>query len=152
MLPLLRQALQQARELGRSSPGRYRRDVTGWLIWAALGPSGRVKTKTTAAFVPASARSADAIVTDFGRLQGAVISLVLAAHGLPIDRVKLNSPFGRGARYNLYAALALVVRHQHRHLTQAERAAVQAGAALPNGPARVAVASGRVNDEPLATR
>ena len=67
-------------------------------------------------------------MADFERLQSEVIACVSAAEGLPIDNVKLASPFDARVRYNLYAALTLVPRHQHRHLLQAERAAGVAGA------------------------
>ena len=46
-----------------------------------------------------------------------------AAQDLPIDRVKMASPFDGRVKYNLYAAMTIVPRHQHRHLLQAERAA-----------------------------
>ncbi len=71
-------------------------------------------------------------MADFERLQADVIDCVSAANGLPIDRVKLVSPFDTRVRYNLYAALTLVPRHQHRHLLQAERAA---GVAVPDASA-----------------
>ena len=51
-----------------------------------------------------------------------MIAGVRQADGLPIDDVKIVSPFDDRVKYNLYAALTLVPRHQHRHLLQAERA------------------------------
>jgi hypothetical protein len=41
--------------------------------------------------------------------------------GLPVDRIKITSPFDARLKYNLYAALTILPRHQHRHLWQAER-------------------------------
>ena len=41
--------------------------------------------------------------------------------GRPIDRVKVTSPFNPRLRYNLYACLTILPRHQERHLWQAER-------------------------------
>ena len=70
-----------------------------------------------------SVENAEALVADFERLQSDVIACVSAAEGLPIDRIKLASPFDARVKYNLYSALTLVPRHQHRHLMQAERAA-----------------------------
>lgn len=60
---------------------------------------------------------------DFERLQADVIACVRAADGLPIDHIKLMSPFDPRVKYNLFAALTIIPRHQHRHLLQAERAA-----------------------------
>jgi hypothetical protein len=82
---------------------------------------GRVKT--TPAFVPKPGRSRTEILSDFVRLQAELISLVRSADGLPIDDVKIVSPFGGRMKYNAYSALVIVARHQHRHLEQAEEAA-----------------------------
>ena len=45
------------------------------------------------------------------------------ADGLPLDRILVESPFDARVRYNLYSALVMLPRHQHRHLDQAEAAA-----------------------------
>ncbi len=85
--------------------------------------NGRFKTKTAAAFVPSGERPIDALIADYERLQRELVALVRSADGLPIDRVKVHSPFDARARYNVYAALTILTRHQHRHLRQAEEAA-----------------------------
>jgi DinB superfamily len=46
--PLLREAVDRARALNASAPGRYRRDPVGWLLWKTMGPPVRVRTKTIA--------------------------------------------------------------------------------------------------------
>jgi len=43
------------------------------------------------------------------------------ADGLPVDRIRIASPFDARLKYSLYAALTILPRHQHRHLWQAER-------------------------------
>jgi hypothetical protein len=131
LLPLVRAGLHQAGE-GRRRASKYRRDLVGWLIWKVVAPSGGVRTRTVRAFTPAVDRSPESLLAEFGRLQADVIACVRAADGLPIDDVKLVSPFDARLRYNLYAALTMVPRHQHRHLLQAERAA---GVALPDASA-----------------
>jgi len=123
LLPRLRAGIAQAAERRRGAATRHRRDLVGWFMWKVLSPSIRLRTKTRAAFVPSGEKPPDALVADFERLQSEVIGCVSAAVGLPIDHVKLVSPFDARVRYNLYAALTLVPRHQHRHLLQAERAA-----------------------------
>lgn len=122
ILPLLWAGLQQARGHRGPTAARYRRDAVGWLIWKLVSPAGRVKTTTVSAFVPDGVEPAACLMTDFERLQEDAISCAREAAGLPIDRVKVVSPFDARLKYNLYAALSLVPRHQHRHLLQAERA------------------------------
>lgn len=130
LLPLLQSGLQQARDEGRGATSRYRRDLMGWLIWATIAPAHGWKTKTIPAFVPSGTTPLDTLIADFERLQAEVIACVREADGLPIDRIKLVSPFDARVKYNLYAVLTLVPRHQHRHLLQAERAAADVFAPL----------------------
>jgi hypothetical protein len=83
---------------------------------------GRFKLKTTAPFVPSGDRSAGELAAEFERLQAEQIALTRASDGLPIDRVKIVSPFDARLRYSIFAALSILPRHQHRHLWQAEQA------------------------------
>jgi hypothetical protein len=123
LLPVLRAGLQEAGDGHRGASSKYRRDVVGWLLWRMIPPSGGLRTRTVPSLVPAGEASPDAAIADFERLQSELISCVGAAEGLAIDRVRLLSPFDARVKCNLYAALTLVPRHQHRHLLQAERAA-----------------------------
>jgi len=119
-VPLLLQGLDEARRFGHGSGARYRRDIVGWLIWRAVSAPGRFKANTTSPFVPSGDRSADDLVAEFDRLQAAQIALTREADGLPIDRVTIVSPFNMRIRYNIFSALSILPRHQHRHLWQAE--------------------------------
>lgn len=126
-LPLLRAAVAEGRirKLGRVA--RYRRDLLGWLISLMSGPMlviggfrfGRVKT--TPAFVPGSGLDRDEVIADFDQLQTEQIGVARAADGLPLNDLKIVSPFDARVRYNAYSALVILPRHQHRHLAQAER-------------------------------
>lgn len=128
-LPLLRDAVASAREVRRSPRKHYRHDVLGRFLSSMFGPLrhlGKFKigrVKTTPAFVPKPGRSRTEILSDFVRLQAELISLIQSADGLPLDDVKIVSPFGGRMRYGAYSALVIVSRHQHRHLEQAEEAA-----------------------------
>ena len=128
-IPLLRDAIASAGEIRHSPTKHYRHDALGWFLSMMFGPLrhlGRfklVRVKTTPAFVPKPGRSRTEILSDFVRHQGALISLVRSADGLPIDRVRIISPFGGRMRYSAYSALVIVSRHEHRHLEQAEEAA-----------------------------
>jgi hypothetical protein len=123
MVPLVRAGIDQARRSGRSAQARYRRDFVGWLLWKGLGPGKGFKTKTIPAWVPSGDRHPGELVSEFERWQTQQIALVRDADGLPIDRVKIASPVDARARYNVFAALSILARHQHRHLWQAEQAA-----------------------------
>jgi hypothetical protein len=128
-IPLLRDAVARAGEVRHSPTRHYRHDALGWFLSVMFGPLRRLgkfkigRVKTTPAFVPRPGRSRTEILSDFVRLQTELISLVQSANGLPIDHVKIVSPFGGRMKYNAYSALVIVSRHQHRHLEQAEEAA-----------------------------
>ena len=122
MLPLIRQGVEEARRLHRSPGARYRRDTMGWLLWRSISSPGRFKSKTIPAFVPSGDRSADDIIAEFDRLQAEQIVVTRQAEGLPVDRVKIVSPFNARVRYSVFSALSILPRHQHRHLWQAEQA------------------------------
>jgi len=123
MVPLVRAGIEEARRRGGSAPSRYRRDFLGWLLWKGLGPGKGFKTKAIPAWIPQGDRRPDELVAEFERWQAEQIALVQQADGLPIQTVKITSPVDVRARYNVFAALSIMARHQHRHLWQAEQAA-----------------------------
>jgi len=122
-LPRIDQALARAEQLPGRSPARYRRDLIGWMLWRAMGPPVRVKTKTTAPFVPTNVRSVSALIQEFERLQEEQLQRLTRADGLPLDAVRVASPFNAKVKYNLYSCLSILPRHEHRHLWQAEQVA-----------------------------
>jgi hypothetical protein len=130
-IPLLRDAVARAGEARPSPTKHYRHDALGWFLskmFGSLRHLGKfrfMRVKTTPAFVPKAGRSRTEVLSDFVRLQTDLISLVRSADGLPIDDVKIVSPFGGRMKYGAYSAMVIVARHQHRHLEQAEAAARQ---------------------------
>ena len=125
ILPLLRDGVERAQPARTAGP--FRRDALGWLIAKAIAPASPVRMRSEPAFVPVVEQSAEMAIAEFDRLQDALVACVRAAEHRSIDSVAIVSPFdARGLRYNLYSALTLVARHQHRHLLQAERAARRA--------------------------
>ena len=133
-LPLFRDASVEARQLGGDPVTRYRKDALGSIMSMMIGPMHHlgklrlVKVKTTPPFVPQGGQSRTALLSEFVRLQGDIITLIRAADGLPLDRVKIVSPFGGRMKYSAYSALVIIPRHQHRHIDQAEEAAGKAAA------------------------
>lgn len=123
LLPRLDDALEQARSLGVPAPSRYRHDPLGWLLWLASGPPARLRSRTAAAFVPSGTDAPGELRATFEQLQAEQLARVQAADGLPLQKVRIVSPFDPRVRYSLYSALTILARHQHRHLWQAEQVA-----------------------------
>jgi hypothetical protein len=126
---VLRQALAEHHDQKGSAPARYRRDPIGWLLWRTMGPPVRMGMKTTAPFIPQAVMPAIELAGEFERLQREQIACVEQADGLPLQKIRIRSPFNERVRYNLYSALSILPRHQHRHLWQAE----ETGKLLPRG-------------------
>lgn len=122
MVPIIQQGIEEARAARGKAGDRYRRDLVGWLLWKSISTPGRFKAKTIPAFVPTSDRPAEEVIAEFERLQAQQIALTRSAEGVAIDRVKIVSPFNARIRYNIFSALSILPRHQHRHLWQAEQA------------------------------
>jgi hypothetical protein len=126
-IPLLRRALEAAPKRSVTT-GRYRRDFLGWLFSTLVGPTpkigkGRIfRVKTTSEFSPAATGPRVDVVGEFDRLQDDLVTLTREADGLPLEEMMIVSPFGGKIRYNYYAALRILPRHQQRHLVQAEDA------------------------------
>ena len=128
-VPLLRDAVSRARKSSKPPRKHYRRDPLGWLFSMMIGPIrglGKLhmpRVKTSPPFVPKPGRSKSEILSDFVRLQAELSALIRSGDGLPLDDVKIVSPFGGRMKYSAYSALIIVARHQNRHIDQAEAAA-----------------------------
>jgi hypothetical protein len=121
-IPVIEQALAQARAAGGPAPRRYRRDLLGWFLWRIMPPPVRfMRTRSKPGFVPTATLPPEQIRARFERIQDSLLALTAASDGLPIDRIRIVSPVDPRARYNLFAALGILARHQHRHLWQAEQ-------------------------------
>ena len=120
--PLLREGIASGRRIDGPRPNRYRRDPIGWLVWRAAGPPVRFRVKTTTPFVPNGTNTPSRLVDEFDRLQEEHVACVGEADGLPLGRIKITSPFDARVKYNLFACLTILPRHQHRHVWQAEQA------------------------------
>jgi len=122
-LPLLDAAIEQGRELPSLTriPKRYRRDAVGWLLWRTMGPPVRFRTRTIAEFNPSGEFPRQQLLNDFDQLQAQQIHRVRESGGLPLDQVRVTSPFNPKISYNLYSCFSILSRHQHRHLWQAGR-------------------------------
>jgi hypothetical protein len=120
--PLLEQAIARGRRLGGRPPARYRRDPIGWILWRLAGPPVKRRVKTTPPFVPRATASTAETVAEFDQWRKCQLNLLGRADGLPLGRIWITSPFDARLRYNTYACLTILPRHDHRHLWQAEQA------------------------------
>lgn len=120
MLPPIEAAVAEARQFPRAAR-RLRRDPVGWLLAKFVGPEYKGRMPTTPPMMPAQELDPVQVVAEFERWQARTHELLVQCDGVPVDRVKLTSPFNARVRYNIYAGLLILARHQHRHLQQAER-------------------------------
>ncbi len=128
MVPRIRAALVEARAMPPIGTRAYRAGAAGWLLASMMGPVPVVlgvklgKVRTPPPFVPGSELPRPAVVAECRRWQEEEVALLRDAVGLAIDRVSILSPFAANVRYDGYSSLRTVVRHELRHLVQAERA------------------------------
>lgn len=119
-LPVLRKAIDSGRLAADKKP-RARMDVMGSVLRWFMEPPMRMRTKTTAPFVPRSVRAKADAFGEFASLQEKLIDLLREARNADLRR-KLVSPFDKRVRYNIFSAFRIVAAHQRRHLWQAEQA------------------------------
>jgi hypothetical protein len=121
-IPVLREAIDDARARGIRSAKDPRMDVLGKLLKWFLEPPIRKKVKTRAPFVPRSVRAKAEAFGEFSSLQSKLVDLLEECRGLDLRRIKVVSPFDKRVRYNLYSAFKILAAHERRHLWQAEQA------------------------------
>ena len=120
-LPLIRQGIAEGKALGRTTAVRFRRDPVGWLLWRTARPPVRHRVRTTAPFVPSGREPRAPTLDTFDRLQAEQVRSVQEAEGLPLDRIRITSPFNARLRYSLFSCFTILPRHQQRHIWQAEQ-------------------------------
>jgi len=132
-IPLLRRALESVPRSPENATRRHRRDFLGWLFGTLVGPLPRLRkrrlgrVKTSRDFIPTVTPDRAEAIAEFDRLQADLLSLTRLAEGFPLNEMRIVSPFGGRIKYNVYSALWILPRHQHRHLGQAEDAATARG-------------------------
>jgi hypothetical protein len=124
-IPIIDDAIREGREMGVRLTTPPRRDLIGWLLAKWLEPPYRLRSKTTAPFVPARIEPMADVLERFDYLQGELLVRIDRAQGLPLERLRVVSPFNAKVKYNLYSAFRLMPVHQRRHLWQAEQIRAQ---------------------------
>jgi hypothetical protein len=124
-IPLLRFALEIDNRVHKP-PKHYRRDPMGWLLYWTMGELPRFagirfgRVKTTSEFVPAATLVREMVVAEFNTFQHELVMLTHRAEQRDIEKLRIISPFSPRISYNVYSCLAMLPRHQNRHLAQAE--------------------------------
>ena len=125
-IPRTRAAIAEAKAMNAPKTPKYRKDLPGGFFAMMVGPIpllGKIrigKVKTTNDFVPNGSHPKRSTLANFKRDQDTLIELTREGDGLPVDKVKIKSPFGEKISYNLYSAFVILHRHEHRHLDQAQ--------------------------------
>lgn len=122
-LPVLRKAIEAGRNKNKKASAP-RMDVIGSVLRWFMEPPMRMRTKTSAPFVPKSVRAKADAFGDFASLQEKLIDMLREARNADL-RQKLISPFDKRVRYNVFSAFRIVAAHQRRHLWQAEQAVAE---------------------------
>lgn len=121
-LPVLRNAIDDARKRGLKGGKRPSMDFLGRILRWFMEPPVRTRMKTRAPFVPKGVRAKTESLNEFLSLQDALLELLREAETISMSRVKIVSPFDSRVRYNIYSAFRIVAAHQRRHLWQGEQA------------------------------
>jgi hypothetical protein len=120
-LPLIDNALDTATATSHEIPKAYRQDLIGRLLTWMMEPPYRLKMKTTAQFIPATALDKDEVIRRFMELQSQLSTRVDRCSGYNLSSIQITSPFNEKARYSLYSAFCILLAHERRHLWQAEQ-------------------------------
>ena len=92
------------------------------LIWTLEPPPMFFsKMKTTEPFQPVEIDAPGKILPEFLALQEKLKAQVDAVNGLPLDEIKVVSPFDRRVKYNLLSFFHILLAHERRHLWQAAK-------------------------------
>ncbi len=124
MIENVRQALAEIVSTPKDL-GKHHLDLFGWLLAKSLSMQGRfAKFKTTAPFVSQSRLNISEVLARFQELQSEMVNVIRESDGRPLGAGKVISPFNAKVRYNVYSAFCVTAVHEHRHLDQAEQAAM----------------------------
>jgi len=124
VLPKLQVAYDQARALPPNTRPRYRHDIVGYLLLLSMHPRLRIRTKTAPDFVPQFVADKRRSLQEFDHLQDELLSCLRSCDGLALNKVRISSSFNISVKYNAYSCFSILAEHQHRHIAQAEAAAV----------------------------
>ncbi|HXI12163.1 MAG TPA: DinB family protein [Thermoanaerobaculia bacterium] len=124
---LLSAAIEGAPQNIPPSARPFKIGLMGKLFKWTLEPPPRFRIRTPAKCQPIALPPQDNALFVFLNLQQQLTAIVEKADGVAIDHIKVQSPFSRRMKYNVFAALNIVMAHERRHLWQAEQVRKELG-------------------------
>ena len=102
---------------------QFKMDLLGrFLKWTLEPPPMSIfKVKTTERFQPVVIEPMSEVLPTFLALQEQLKASIDAANALPLDQIKVVSPFSSKIKYNLFSCFNILLAHERRHLWQAEK-------------------------------
>lgn len=121
--------LDEAIERAGSGVADYKPSLFGRGFIHFTSPASRLKLKAPKGVRPTTAAaSADADALErFLDVQATVLDLIRRADGRDLNGVKFASPIASIVRFSVGEGLTMLVRHEQRHVGQAQRVTERAG-------------------------
>ena len=103
---------------------QFKMDLLGRFLKWSLEPPPMFfsKMKTTKPFQPVIVEQSSDVLPTFLALQEQLKACVDTASELPLNEIKVESPFDTRVKYNLFSFFHILLAHERRHLWQAEKA------------------------------
>jgi hypothetical protein len=117
--PVLAQAIGDAAPVPQ--PVSFRPGLMARLFIRAVSPDPKLKVKTVASVTPAESGLEPEVLENFLLLQGELRALIERAVAIDINRIRIRSPLNRMLKLSVGEAFTVIVRHEERHVQQAER-------------------------------
>jgi hypothetical protein len=117
-IPVVRQAMLDARAAGRLAPGPFALGVVERWFVLAQEPPVRRGFRTPKAFVAARQLDYDATLARWNRLQEQLADCIRASEGLDLAAIRVRSQFAP-IKFTLNGTFAVLLAHERRHLWQA---------------------------------
>jgi DinB superfamily len=119
--PLWQEALRIARQEGVHGAEPFRVDLAGRLLAWGLEPPAKFRIRTSPPFQPIDTGPAEQVLPAFLASQDRILAIIDGAKDLPLDRIKMTSPFNAYVRYSVWSSFVITTAHERRHLWQADR-------------------------------
>lgn len=114
-------AIDDARSKGLTARGPFRYGIIGNMIVRSMEPPVKMKFKAPKIFKPRPEHALEAVAREFFKTQSELLSLIEAANGINLARVKITSPVTKLIKLSLGQAFGLIATHERRHLWQARQ-------------------------------
>jgi len=107
--------LASARQQDVRGNGPFKMDFWGKILTWALEPPPRIRLRAPAVSrPPAELGPAERILPAFLESQDRLLATIGDADGLPIDRIKIASPFDGRVRYSVWSSFCVTAAHHRR--------------------------------------